>query len=502
MLFTGLDLLHPEVTIETEGPNADAEIALTKDNGGLTLALTADKTPVKAVRLTWKINAAPDLLVLRDAWERGYGDLGFLPLSRRTDALPWYFLATNGKDAAALGVMVRPRAFVSFRVTPGEASAFVDCRAGGVGVELGGRRVDLCTFLFAEYPETDPYDALKDFVRRMCPVSGKLPKEPVFGSNDWYYAYGNTAKESVLRDADVQAEVTAGLPVRPFVVTDDGWQKNRCAAPWLPNEKFGDMAALASAVKAKGARPGLWYRPLSAPADAPEAYLLARPSEEAFLDPSHPGVRELLREDLRRFKAWGYELVKHDFSSYDLFGKWGKDMGDSPVEDGDWAFFDRSHTAAETVLSFYELLREETDGMLLLSCNAFSHLTAGLSDIQRVGDDTSGRDWERTKKMGVNSLAFRLPHDGVFYLVDADCVGDVGNEVDPKKTEQWMDLLADSNTALFASFGDPTPERKARMASAYATANRPHTLRPVDWLNSLTPSKWLYDGKEISFSWE
>ena len=44
-------------------------------------------------------------------------------------------------------------------------------------------------------------------------------------------------------------------------------------------------------------------------------------------------------------------------------------------------------------------------------------------DLNRTGDDTSGRIWERTKRMGVNTLAFRLPQHNTFYHIDADCVG-------------------------------------------------------------------------------
>ena len=49
------------------------------------------------------------------------------------------------------------------------------------------------------------------------------------------------------------------------------------------------------------------------------------------------------------------------------------------------------------------------------------HLGAGLFEIQRTGDDTSGHVWERTRRMGVNTLAYRLPQHGTFFVIDADC---------------------------------------------------------------------------------
>ncbi|HEY0687492.1 MAG TPA: hypothetical protein VGD71_00510 [Kribbella sp.] len=36
---------------------------------------------------------------------------------------------------------------------------------------------------------------------------------------------------------------------------------------------------------------------------------------------------DLVRADLHRFRDWGFELVKHDFSTYDVFGRFGPAMG-------------------------------------------------------------------------------------------------------------------------------------------------------------------------------
>lgn len=47
---------------------------------------------------------------------------------------------------------------------------------------------------------------------------------------------------------------------------------------------------------------------------------------------------------------------------------------------------------------------ENADAVL----NTVSHLCAGIHAVNRVGDDTSGRHWSRTRALGINSLAFRL----------------------------------------------------------------------------------------------
>ena len=43
--------------------------------------------------------------------------------------------------------------------------------------------------------------------------------------------------------------------------------------------------------------------------------------------------------------------------------------------------------------------------------------------INWTGDDTSGLQWERTRQIGINTLAFRLPQNGSFYATGADCAG-------------------------------------------------------------------------------
>ena len=61
--------------------------------------------------------------------------------------------------------------------------------------------------------------------------------------------------------------------------------------------------------------------------------------------------------------------------------------------------------------------------------------------INRTGDDTSGLQWERTRQIGIDALAFRLPQNGSFYATDADCAG-IPDTLDWELNRQWMDLLA------------------------------------------------------------
>ena len=56
--------------------------------------------------------------------------------------------------------------------------------------------------------------------------------------------------------------------------------------------------------------------------------------------PTVPEAREAIRAKLRQAREWGYEMVKHDFSTYDLLGQWGFEMG--PAADSSWLVAFRS----------------------------------------------------------------------------------------------------------------------------------------------------------------
>ena len=153
-----------------------------------------------------------------------------------------------------------------------------------------------------------------------------------------------------------------------------------------------------------------------------------------------------MQEDISTLRAWGYTLIKHDFSTFDLLGRWGFQMG-SQITDGGWRFADETVTTAEAILHLYQAIYQASQGALILGCNCMGHLGAGWMHLNRTGDDTSGRLWERTRKMGVNTLAFTLPMHGSFFAIDADCVGVTG-EIHWELNRQWLWLLAESGVSV------------------------------------------------------
>ena len=204
-------------------------------------------------------------------------------------------------------------------------------------------------------------------------------------------------------------ELAPGGDNRPFAVIDSGWQASigihaAAGGPWRePNRLFPAMAKLSEEIRSMGARPGIWVRPLVTVDRVPESWTLPASRFKGdypgvVLDPSVPEVLALVREDVARVaREWRYDLVKHDFTTYDLFGRWGFEMGPSVTVDG-WSFADRSRTSAEIVRALYAAIREAAGASVVIGCNTIGHLGAGLFELQRTGDDTSGREWERTRR--------------------------------------------------------------------------------------------------------
>jgi T5SS/PEP-CTERM-associated repeat protein len=114
-------------------------------------------------------------------------------------------------------------------VGPG-ASGTLDVSNGGHGVLLGDRTLHAATVrLVRGEPGQTPFAVARALCRRLCPAP-RLPDHVVYGSNNWYYAYGRSSHEEILRDADILLSHAPGGDNPPYMVIDDGWQENRSAA--------------------------------------------------------------------------------------------------------------------------------------------------------------------------------------------------------------------------------------------------------------------------------
>ena len=475
------------------------------EGAAIPIRISAPEVPLLRVRLRWKARVPETWRILNDQWERSYGDLEWRGMLGER-VLPWFFLAHDGAATYGYGIATGASSFAFWQVDPAGISLWLDVRNGGGPVLLGKRTLEAATVCVRRGSrEESAFKSARRFCAALC-RKPRLAAAPVYGGNNWYYAYGrNCSAADMERDAALMAELAPAGPNRPFMVIDDGWSLTNTAGPWeRGNERFPDMPDLAAAMKKRGVRPGIWLRPLFTTANTPEGARLRPQAGETshFLDPTVPDVLELVRQDIRRMAAWGYELIKHDYTGFDLLGRWGFRMG-AELTDAGWHFADRSRTTAEVVLSLYRAIREAAGETLVIGCNTFGHLAAGLVELQRTGDDTSGREFHRTRRMGVNTLAFRAPQHRTFFDLDADCAP-VTPQVPWELSARWLDLVARSGTALFVS-PDPaslTAEVRTAIRRAFATAAvRRETAEPLDWMDTTTPSRWRIGRETAEYDW-
>ncbi len=473
----------------------DGGVQVTSSNGLAEYAKVSFSLPVKA---HWRVLAQEGSgMNVTNAWRSVGNGL----------TVPWYVLLNDGKRTYGFGVKVQPRAMCSWRVEPEKIVLLLDLRAGGHPLELGNRTLKACEVVRCE---SKPRESAFDTGRRLCKLmctSPRLPKGPLIGFNDWYAAYGRNTATNFLADAAFVVSLCKGAAVQPYVVMDDGWQRfsppeverltgrfDSGYGPWEESSRdFGmDMKTFCSKIAALGARPGLWYRPLC--------------MEGNMCDPSDPDVLARIREDIRRFRGWGFKFVKVDYLTFDWCGHFKGFDADGRLIRDDRRWKDATHTTAETIVGLYRTIRDAAgDEMVVLGCNAVNHLCAGLFEASRVGPDTSGKNWEATKRNGVGAVAFKGLENGTFFAADPDCAGLASEGAIPwEKNRQWIDLLSRSGMPLFISWRRTLADEEVRktLSAAFRRASVPHeTAEAPDWMKTSVPRRWkTYDGL-VEYEW-
>lgn len=189
--------------------------------------------------------------------------------------------------------------------------------------------------------------------------------------------------------------------------------------------------------------------------------------------------------------------------TYDLLGQWGFEMHAQPTLPG-WSLHDSSRTNAEIIRNLYESIRKAAgERTLLIGCNTIGHLGAGIFDAQRTGDDVSGKIWERTRRMGVNTLAFRIAQHRTFFALDPDCVP-ITTEVPWSCNRKWLDVVARSGTVLLVSPQSAATGSQQRDAvrTAFQIATSVTEMVATDWVNNTTPDHWHFrPSAEREYDW-
>jgi len=470
---------------------------------GVRFTVHAPGTPLVLVHARWQqaVSSTGSLRILGDAWERSYGDLGWRNLIPER-VMPWYFATTDGNGLChGYGVKTDTAALCFWQVDTEGVSLWMNVANGGEGVLLGDRELALATTTSRRGVSGESsFDAVKALCRSLCARPTRDPG-PIYGANDYCYSYQTSTAASILRDTEFIAGLSPTGSVRPFSVIDEGYFDGTAAWP--------SMADLAKQMKQSGARPGIWVRPLRVAKNTAAALLLpatrfADGESEPAYDPTVPEAQEAIRAKLRQLVEWGYEMLKHDFSTYDMLGQWGSAMGPHPTLPG-WSLHDRSITNAEMITNLNQLIRASVGEQVVIDgCNTMGPLGQGIFDMQRTGDDTSGRHWERTRRMGVNTLAMRLPQHGTFHMLDADLVG-ITDAVPWELNRQFLFAIARSGTATIVSPGLPAhgAEQQAALREALAIAAAGgEGARPTDWMELSAPEHWQgRDGREQRYRW-
>jgi len=462
--------------------------------------------PVHRIHLRWKCRFPDDVLALGDAWERSYGDLEWRPLQAER-ALPWYTALHSKQQTVGMGVKTGAASFAFWQVDPAGISLWLDTRNGGSGVRLGNRVLEMATIVTHSGRSGENSFTTTQHLCRIMSEGTVIPGkrgvtsvDVIYGSNDWYYAYGKNTHDGILRDADLVRTIAPTKGNKPFTVIDDGYQDQT---------RFPSLPKLAADIRNRDVSPGLWIRPLRAPSNTASSLLLpaartGHTSEQAPLayDPTIPDALEAIAAVATEACQWGFDLIKHDFTTFELFGQWGSQMGASPTR-GNWHFNDRTLTNAEIVTLLYRRLRTGCgEERVILGCNTIGHLSVGLFDASRTGDDVSGREWERTRRMGLNTLAFRMPQHKTFFSLDADCVP-LTPDVPWSQTRKWLDLVAKSGTLLLIS-PDPRAvgkEQQTALREAFERCAQRPSSQPTDWLQTRTPQTWRSSTGSDTYNW-
>ncbi len=422
--------------------------------------------------------------------------------------LPWYFYLRGGEKMACYGVKTGADCFAFWQVDTKGITLFLNLTSGAGGTDL---KESLVACEIVEYFAPDYQDAYKTadiFASKMCDKPN-LPEKPIFGLNDWYWAYGKVTHDIVIKEIDILSGLTQGLNNKPFLVIDAGWQKlydgDYIGGPWESSEKFGDIKRTSEEIHKKDINAGVWFRPILTREDLPEDVILRKHDEGIVLDPSHPYTLEKVASDVKKISSYGFRMIKHDFSVWDILGKVpGEDCTVNFYSSSNALpkFYDNTKTTATIIKELYRTIQNTAGKTLIMGCGVVNHLAAGIHQINRIGIDTSGRHFALTLNNGINSF-MRLPQNRNFYITDHDCAAFTPN-VPFEENLNFLELCAISGTVTMASITPDLLNAKElqKIADVFKIADRvDNRVDIVNFEKTSMPEKFIYNGEIKEYNW-
>ena len=223
-----------------------------------------------------------------------------------------------------------------------------------------------------------------------------------------------------------------------------------------------------------------------------------------MLDPTVPEVRQKVADDIARVRQWGFELIKHDYTTFDIFGRWGFQMGAAMTRDG-WTFAaGPSRTTAEVINDLY---RSDSNRRRRRARHRLQHGEPSLG--RRLRDLSHRRRHERHRVVAhaedgreharVSRRAARRVLRGRRGLRRRHERGAVGAESPVARSARRAAGRCCSSRSRPDALG---AEQRRDLTAALALAAAPQPLgEPLDWQRTVYPTRWRLEGREIAYDW-
>ncbi|MGC9398274.1 MAG: glycoside hydrolase family 36 protein [Anaerolineae bacterium] len=329
-------------------------------------------------------------------WPRGKGRF----LSESVGAL------VSKREALVAGGVSLADQFVQVHadLRPGHLALTLQAQGDDVPLVAGEARFSEWFYLeWVPLPNRDPLAQYAYAVARQMHVS---PLRPLPGGwSSWYIFWDKVTEAAVMDNLAAAAMLSEELPLE-VIQLDQGFESRW--GDWTERDVRDfphTLDWLSARIRGSGFTPGLWLGPFTVhprsrlATEHPDWLLRnhrGRPVSAGFfsnsffawaLDPTHPGVKDYLRQLIRTVvERWGYAYLKLDF----LYAASLPGRRHNP-----------SLTRAQAYRRALEIIREAAgEATYLVGCGAPLGPSIGLVDAMRIGPDTAPYWVPRVPRLG------------------------------------------------------------------------------------------------------